>query len=278
MELRLRANRRQEANMNLCSIASGSSGNCIYVGNENTNLLVDVGISGKRIVSGLTGIDVNPENLHGILITHEHIDHVGGLGVMVRKYNIPVYATAETINAILRIKSIGRIPSDLFQIIDNDTPFMINDIEVNPFTISHDAANPVCYTFEKDGHKVGIATDLGKYDDYIVKNLSGCEILLLEANHDINMLQVGAYPYVLKRRILGDKGHLSNDNSGRLICELLHEKLKYIFLGHLSKENNYPELAYETVKYELLQKNQEYHASFNIFVANRDEPSELVSV
>ena len=215
--------------MNLCSIASGSSGNCIYVGNGNTNLLVDAGISGKRIVAGLTSIDIKPEELNGILVTHEHIDHVGGLGVMARKYHVPIYATVETINAILRINSVGRIPAELFQIIENDKTFMINDIEVNPFTISHDAANPVCYTFHKDGHKVGIATDLGKYDDYIVKSLSGCEILLLEANHDINMLQVGAYPYVLKRRILGDKGHLSNDNSGRLISELLHDKLKYIF-------------------------------------------------
>jgi Metal-dependent hydrolases of the beta-lactamase superfamily I len=264
--------------MNLCSIASGSSGNCIYVGNEQTHLLVDAGISGKRIEAGLAGIQVKPENLQGILVTHEHIDHVGGLGVMARKYHVPIYATAETINAILRIKSVGRIDEELFCIIENDLPFTIQDIEVNPFTISHDAANPVCYTFTEGGHKIGVATDLGKYDDYIIKNLSGSEILLLEANHDINMLQVGAYPYVLKRRILGDKGHLSNDNSGRLIRELIHDKLKYIFLGHLSKENNYPDLAYETVKYELLQEYELDRLNCNICVANRDEPSALVSV
>lgn len=264
--------------MNLCSIASGSSGNCIYVGNENTKLLVDAGISGKRIEGGLYGIDVDPLKLDGILVTHEHIDHVSGLGVMARRYKVPVYATVETIYAIRRIKSVGRIPDELFCIIEPDKTFEINDIVVNPFSISHDAANPVCYTFCSDGHKAGVATDLGKYDDYIVHQLEGSELLLLEANHDINMLQVGSYPYVLKRRILGDLGHLSNDNSGRLISRLLHEGLKNIFLGHLSKENNYPDLAYETVKYELELSGNPLWKECNIFVAKREEPSVFVSV
>lgn len=264
--------------MNLCSIASGSSGNCIYIGSQDTNILMDVGISAKRIEQGLSSIGVDPTKLDGILITHEHSDHVSGLGVMARRYHIPIYATAETINAIFRIKSVGRIAEELFQIIEPDVSFNIKDIEVNPFAISHDASNPVCYTFVHDGHKVGVATDLGKYDDYIVSNLSGCEALLLEANHDIHMLQVGSYPYVLKRRILGDRGHLSNDNSGRLICELFHDNLKHIILGHLSKENNYPELAYETVKYEIEQSNCGIMESCSVVVANRDEPSKLVTV
>lgn len=264
--------------MNLCSIASGSSGNCIYVGSQNTNILVDVGISAKRIEQGLTSIGVLPTTIDGILITHEHSDHVSGLGVMARRYHIPIYATAETINAILRIKSIGRIAEELFQIIEPDISFSIKDIEVNPFAISHDASNPVCYTFTNEGHKMGVATDLGKYDNYIVSNLSGCEALLLEANHDIHMLQVGSYPYVLKRRILGDRGHLSNYNSGRLICELFHENLRHIILGHLSKENNYPDLAYETVKYEIEQSNCSIMETCSVFVANRDEPSKLITV
>ena len=155
---------------------------------------------------------------------------------------------------------------------------MINDIQVNPFAMSHDASNPVCYTFETDGHKVGVATDLGKYDDYIISKLADSEILLIEANHDENMLQVGAYPYYLKRRILGDKGHLSNENSGKLIRILLHEKMKYVFLGHLSKENNFPELAYETVKFEVEADGNELSKSVSIQVANREVPSEFVSV
>lgn len=264
--------------MKLCSIASGSSGNCIYIGNKNTKLLVDVGISGKRIENGLTSIDVDPHSIDGILITHEHSDHVSGLGVMARRYNIPIYATPETIVAVLKSKNIGKISDSLFRYIEPDVSFEIKDMLINPFSISHDAANPVCYTFESNGHRMGIATDLGKYDDYTVDSLKGCEALLLEANHDINMLEVGAYPYHLKRRILGDRGHLSNVNSAKLICELLNDKLQSIFLGHLSKENNYPELAYETVKVEL----ESYHVNIlkhlQLSVANRDKPSDYVIV
>lgn len=264
--------------MKLCSIASGSSGNCIYIGNNNTNLLIDVGISGKRIENGLCSIDVDPKTIDGILITHEHSDHINGLGVMARRYGIPIYATVETINSILRIKSIGRISEDLFHYIEPDVAFEINDMVVNPFSISHDASNPVCYTFISNGQKIGIATDLGKYDDYIVSNLKDSQVLLLEANHDINMLEVGAYPYHLKRRILGDRGHLSNDNSGRLICELLHDKLQHIFLGHLSKENNYPELAYETVKLELENSDHNVMKHLSLSVAKRDGPSDYIII
>lgn len=264
--------------MKLCSIASGSSGNCIYVGNQNTNLLVDVGISGKRIEQGLQSIDVDPRSLDGILVTHEHSDHVSAIGVMARRYNVPIYATAETISAILRSKTVGKISEDLFRYIEPDTSFEIKDVVVNPFSISHDASNPVCYTFETSGRKLGIATDLGKYDEYIVSSLRGCEAMLLEANHDINMLQVGSYPYHLKRRILGDRGHLSNENSGKLICELLNANLKHIFLGHLSKENNYPELAYETVKVELENYHKNVLDHLQLSVAKRDEPSDFITI
>lgn len=264
--------------MKLCSISSGSSGNCIYVGNKDTNFLVDAGISGKRIEAGLSSIDVNPATLDGIFVTHEHLDHISGLGVMARRYQMPIYATAETIHAIFHTKSVGRIPEELFSIVEPDQPLVVKDIEIHPFSISHDASNPVAYTFSAEGHKIGIATDLGTYDDYIISHLSGSEILLLEANHDINMLQVGAYPYILKRRILGDRGHLSNDNSGKLLSALLHGKLKHIFLAHLSKDNNYPELAYETVKYELEQCDNFLKAGCSLSVAKRDEPSALVSV
>lgn len=262
----------------MCSIASGSSGNCVYVGNDKTNIIIDAGISGKRMEAGLSSIGVEPASLDGIFVTHEHLDHVSGLGVMARRYEIPIYATVETIHAILRIKSIGKIKTDLFRMVEADSPIEVKDMRLIPFSISHDASNPVCYTIYSNDHKVGIATDLGKYDDYIISNLKGCEMLLLEANHDINMLEVGSYPYILKRRILGERGHLSNDNSGRLIDCLLTSQLKYVFLGHLSKENNYPELAYETVKYELEETKNPYREQCRIMVANRDEPSMLVSV
>lgn len=271
-------NQKRGNNLKLCSISSGSSGNCIYVGSDNTNVLVDAGISGKRIENGLQSIEVDPKSLDAIFVTHEHTDHIQGLGVMARRYQIPIYTTVETMNAIVHTKNVGKIPETLFQPIEADDKVVIKDLTINPFSISHDASNPLAYTFTSAGHKIGIATDLGMYDEYIIKHLSNSEILLLESNHDVNMLQVGSYPYILKRRILGNKGHLSNDNTGKLLCKLLHEKLKYIFLAHLSKDNNYPELAYETVKYELEQSDSPFKSNCNLMVAKREEPSELVMI
>ena len=263
--------------MKLCSIASGSSGNCIFVGSEQTNLLVDVGLSAKRIENGLKEIDIKPDTIQGILITHEHTDHVSGLGVMARRYHIPIYATYETIMAIRGIKSLGEISEKLFNYIEPDKRFTINDISIEPFSISHDAANPVCYTMETGHEKLGIATDLGKYDDYILSKLSGSDILMIEANHDINMLMVGKYPYYLKQRILGDLGHLSNETSAGLISKLINKKKQHIILGHLSKENNYEELAYETVICELMRLGVDSSA-LNLNVAHRDAPSGMVTI
>lgn len=237
--------------MKLCSISSGSDGNCIYIGNKETNLLVDAGISGKKIETGLKDIDVDPEKIDAIFLTHEHTDHVAGVGVMARRYGIPVYSTVETIYAMLHTKKVGRISEELLHYVKPDEKVTIKDVEITPFSISHDAANPVAYTFQGDGQKIGIATDLGTYDEYVVTHLQDSNLLLLEANHDVNMLQVGSYPYMLKQRILGSKGHLSNMVSASLLCKLLHEKLQHVILGHLSKDNNYPDLAYETVKCEL---------------------------
>ena len=196
-----------------------------------------------------------------------------------RKYGIPIYATAGTVDAMVRTNALGMIPEGIFHEIQEDEPFMINDLKVNPFTIPHDAAQPVGYRLEHEGHSVGIATDLGKYNDYIIENLQGLDALLLEANHDIRMLQVGKYPYYLKQRILGDRGHLSNENAGRLLCRLLHDNLKAIFLGHLSRENNYEELAYETVCSEVTLGDNPYKSKdFRIQVAKRDFVSDVVTV
>lgn len=237
--------------MRFCSIASGSSGNCIYVGTEQTHILVDVGISGKRIEDGLKEINLSSKDIDGILITHEHSDHMKSVGVLARKYKIPVYTTGGTADAICRMSSVGKLPEGIFHEIKADEDFTIKDLTIHPFTIPHDAAQPVGYRMECGGKSVGIATDLGKYNDYIVENLQNLDVLLLEANHDIRMLQVGSYPYYLKQRILGDRGHLSNENAGRLLCRLLHDDMKAIFLGHLSQENNYEALAFETVCSEI---------------------------
>ena len=265
--------------MRLCSIASGSSGNCIYVGSEATHLLVDVGISGKRTESGLNSLGINASELDGILITHEHADHISGLGVLARKYGIPIYATSGTIDAIRTTTSLGKLDKELFHEVHADEKLTIKDLSINPMRISHDAAEPVAYRVGYGKQKVGICTDLGVYNDYTVECLKGMDAILIEANHDVNMLQVGPYPYYLKQRILGERGHLSNENSGRLLSRIIHDKLQAIVLGHLSKENNLPELAYEAVRMEITMGDNPYNANdFYMQVANRSDVSPIIEI
>lgn len=265
--------------MEFCSIASGSSGNCIYVGTGQTSVLVDAGLSGKRIEAGLNAIDRTTRDVDAILITHEHSDHIQGLGVLARRYGVPIYATAGTIDAASRMTQLGRMPEGLFCEIREDEDFFVGDLKILPFSISHDAAQPVGYRLECEGRSVGIATDMGVYSSYTVKRLKKLSALLLEANHDVNMLQVGRYPYYLKRRIMSERGHLSNENAGQLLGQLLHDDLKAVFLGHLSKENNYDKLAYETVCGEVDRGDNPYRSrDFYIQVARRDMVSELVTI
>ncbi len=265
--------------MRLCSIASGSSGNCIYVGSEATHLLVDVGISGKRAEAGLNELDITGRDLDGILITHEHMDHIAGLGVVARKYHVPIYATPGTIHAIQSCSSVGKIEEELFVPVRPDNKLCIKDLVINPMRISHDAAEPVGYRVSYGSRRVAVCTDLGFFNEYTVECLRGMDAVLIEANHDVNMLQVGPYPYHLKQRILGDRGHLSNENSGRLLSRILHDNMKSIVLGHLSKDNNLPELAYEAVRMEITMGDNPYNASdFDIQVAKRSEVSPVIQI
>lgn len=259
--------------MRFCSIASGSSGNCIYIGSDTTHILIDAGISAKRIEEGIHSLSIDGADIDAILVTHEHSDHIKGIGVLARKYNIPIYATAGTIDGIKYCSGIGMIDADLFNVIRSDEKFSVKDMIIRPMHISHDANEPVAFRVESDGKKAGVITDLGYYDDYTVDCLKGMDVLMAEANHDIRMLQVGPYPYYLKQRILSNHGHLSNENSGRMISELLHDGIKEIILAHLSKENNMPELAYETVRLEIEASTTKYHGNdFPLKVAKRDCP------
>lgn len=270
--------------MEIFSISSGSSGNCIVVGNDNHHVLIDSGISGKKIEAGLNKYDLCARDIDAILITHEHWDHISGLGVMARRYGLPIYGTLGTINAIkryssyARYKSLGKIDDSLFNAVEKDVDFEIGDMTIHPIHISHDAADPVGYRLSSGGKSIAVVTDLGTYDDYTISNMSDLDVLFLEANHDINMLEVGPYPYPLKQRILSDSGHLSNAASGDLLGKVLNDHVKHIFLGHLSEENNFPELAYETVRQEVTLGDNPYKADdFPITVAMRHEVSELVT-
>ena len=263
--------------MRMCSIASGSSGNCIYVGSDNTHLLIDTGISKKKIDEGLAELGLTGEDISGILITHEHSDHIQGLGVFCRKYEVPVYATKGTLIGIQNYKSLGKMPEGLYREIRKNESFEIGDLLVKPFEISHDANEPSGFRIEKEDKSVAVATDLGKFDDYTIENLKNLNGIVLEANHDVHMLEVGPYPYYLKQRVLGNHGHLSNELSGRLLCNILHDKLKFIMLGHLSKENNFPELAYETVKLEVTMGDTPFNGEeIPLMVAKRDSISEIL--
>lgn len=265
--------------MKLTSIASGSSGNCIFVGSENGSLLVDAGISAKRIEKGLKELQVNPADLSGILITHEHIDHIGGLGVLMRRYKLPVFATVGTIDSMRQSGKLGEVDKSLFYAVKADQPFQLNDMVIDPTAIWHDAKEPVCYSFYKDRKKASVATDLGNFDEYVVEKLKGSDILFVEANHDVHMLEVGRYPYPLKQRILGRNGHLSNERCGQLISKLMCDNLKHIYLGHLSKDNNYPDLAYESVKLELMLHGIDLDKKqIRMEVAKRDSLSTLCNV
>ncbi len=261
--------------MEFCSIASGSSGNCIFVGTDEANILIDAGVSAKKICEGLKGIDIDPFDIDGIFITHEHVDHIQGLQNFVKKYGTKVFGTAKTLKAIYS-KGNGEFGESEFEEINPDIDICLKDAIITPFAVSHDAADPVGYRVESGGKRFAVATDLGTFDDYIVEHLKELDGLCLEANHDINMLMVGKYPYQLKQRVAGPKGHLSNDAAADLLCRIFCDRLKYVLLIHLSKDNNYAELAYETVRAELLTRCP--HRELTLDVAGRNTPSDIFSI
>ena len=240
--------------------------------------MIDAGISRKRIVTGLERKGLSLDDIKAIFITHEHSDHISGLGPVLRKNPIPVYATADTVSAIWEKTNMNNISPELFHSIRPEEEIEAGELLVRPFSISHDAVDPVCYTVEKQGKRAAVATDMGCFDDTIIRVLGQCDSVLIEANHDINMLQVGPYPYSLKMRILGNKGHLSNTSCADLIKEILHKDLKHLVLGHLSRENNFPQLAYRTVLDELEKTETWGTLDTRLMVASRDEPTELLKI
>lgn len=258
-----------------CSLYSGSSGNSLFVQTENTKILIDAGESAKKIAEALSSINVTPSELDAILITHEHSDHVKGLGTLSKKYDIPVYANQKTWDAM---------PEQDAKITENNkkhfTPlekFEIGDLKILPFNIPHDAANPCGFNIFHNDKKISIATDIGHMTSNVIHTLEDSEFILLESNYDPNVLKYSKYPYLLKERIAGPNGHLPNKEAGKTISYLLSSGLKQVMLGHLSKENNFPELAYKTVVEELME-NQYNENSIHINVANRYNPSAVINI
>lgn len=231
--------------MTFCPLFSGSSGNAAFVEAGNTRILVDAGLSGKAIVEALSAVKVLPETLSGIVITHEHSDHVKGAGILSRKYRIPIYANEQTWNAMA--KQIGDVWPGQRRIFETDADFYIGDLGISTFSIPHDAAGPVGYRIFAGGHSVATATDMGYLTKDVLKRISGSDIVLLESNHDPDMLmQNPHYSAALKKRILGRLGHLSNESCAQGILKLAETGVRNVVLGHLSAENNTPELAMDT--------------------------------
>lgn len=232
-----------------CSLSSGSSGNAQYIETDNARILIDSGFSGKRLAELLGSIDVCPSTLDAILVTHEHIDHVKGAGVMSRRYDIPIYSNANTWAGME--KKIGAIKEHNIKVFNTEDYLDIKDIEVNPIHIFHDAKEPVGYILRSGGVKISVITDTGWVNTSMKEKIKGSNLFLMESNHDSNMLRNGSYPWPLKQRIASTRGHLSNDEAGLVLCETLGGNGEIVLLGHLSQDNNEPELAYKTVKTHL---------------------------
>lgn len=261
--------------MKFCSLYSGSSGNSIFIASDNAKVLIDAGLAGKKIDDALKHIGEESSSIDGIFITHEHIDHIKGVGVLSRKYDIPIYANDNTW-AVME-KNIGKIKEHNIRIMDRRSSITINDLEIRSFNIPHDAIAPVGYTVSYAGKSASVVTDFGVFTEEIRDNIIDSDIILLESNHDVNMLRMGPYPYKLKLRVLGENGHLSNEDCGSAIVSLLkNDKKKQIVLGHLSGTNNHPDLAYQTVVDVLSANGIRPGDNVILQLASRHNPSEII--
>ncbi len=260
----------------VCSLFSGSSGNSTYIGASDTHILIDAGQPGRDIIHSLDSIGIDASQVKGILVTHEHTDHIKSAGVLSRKFNIPIYANQKTWEAMET--KIGKISPENIRVFYNNMDFYIDGINIEPFEIPHDAADPVGFCFYHQNKKISIATDLGYTNKKIINNLKDSDLVILEANHDVEMLKAGRYPARLKRRILSNKGHLSNEDAGHALLEMLKGKVSHVLLAHLSKENNYPQLAYETVVNILEEKGVKVGKDIFIDMTYRDKVSNFYHI
>ena len=260
-----------KTDLRLCVLGSGSKGNSIYIEGGGARVLVDAGLCGRELTSRLEAVGAQADDLDAILVTHNHRDHISGVGVMARRYNIPVYSAYKTINASEKIW--GQI-KDISEI-EAGTLFSINGLEFYPFSTPHDSAHSVGFIFKTGEKKGGIATDLGFVTRLVRESLKNCNILVLESNHDEDMLIDGPYPWHLKQRIRGREGHLSNSDCADLLDDIYHEGLQKIVLAHLSEENNRPDLAYDSL---IKRMEKRFHPEVEVSIAWQYRVVEMVEV
>lgn len=233
-----------------CPLASGSKGNCIYVGTERTKILIDAGISAKSVKAKLAEINVDLADIDAILITHEHTDHIAGLKMLACKMGIPVFANSETAKGI--VEYLHECPK--FKIFSTGESFEFGDLEIHPFSIQHDTLDPVAFTIRTGSLKLGFCADLGFVTTLVQHQLRECDYLYVEANHQPSMVHASPRPMIYKQRVLSRLGHLSNESCGQLLKEVAHPKLKHVHLAHLSSECNTPETALSVIR-GILQEN-----------------------
>ena len=248
-------------------LSSGSRGNCIYIESDTAKIIIDSGLSVKELGRRLKSIDRTPEELDAVFLTHEHSDHIGGVGPLVRKYSIPLYATNGTFQAS---QKLGSVP--VFNPIRSGETVQVGRLEIEPYATSHDARESVAYVIRCQSRKLGHATDMGMVTHEVREILKNSHVLLLESNHDVEMLDVGPYSWTLKKRIKSDLGHLSNEACGELLAAIKHEHLQRVVLMHLSQTNNHPEIAHVTALQALGS-----HSPI-LSLADQDQPTELIEV
>lgn len=255
--------------MNLSVLASGSSGNCYFIENKDSAVLVDAGISCKQIHERLLGLGKNADKIKGIFVTHEHTDHTRGIDVFARTHNTPIFATQETINHSMLCSN-----NNLINPIRNNELVKMAGMEIQAFSKSHDASDPVSFTVT-NGKKISIITDVGQVCSKVIEHVSDSNLLCLESNHDETMLEEGPYPYYLKKRIRSNLGHLSNMQAGLCCLEHANPKLKHVILAHLSRTNNTPDLAFQTFT-NLLKERSDLKPK--VHVSNREFATDLFKI
>ena len=257
--------------MRFSVLASGSKGNACYIETENTRLLIDAGLSCRELIRRMELVGLDTSRLDAIIITHEHSDHIKGVGPISRKFNSTVYSNSSTINRCIRTLGNTCINDQLM----TGESFHINDITVETFKKDHDAVDPIGLIVSSNGSRLGILTDVGKSTSLLENMLQDCTGVLLEFNHDVEMLENGPYPYYLKKRIKGSKGHLSNDQAGMLLKRLSHKSLKHVVLAHLSEVNNTPEKALAKARGSLMECSME---NIPVYVSYQDYPCPILEV
>lgn len=259
-----------------CSLVSGSAGNSYAFSDGTQRFLVDAGLSGKQIEKRLADIQIDPASLSGILISHEHIDHIKGAGILSRRYDLPIFANKGTWHAMEA--KIGKIAEKNRKTFRTNEVFSMGRLKIKPYKTSHDAAESVGFTVSGQQEKISIATDIGCMTPEILQEIKDSDLVVLEANHDVEVLKSGRYPYALKRRILSDEGHLSNEAAGDCICYLAENNVENFILAHLSEENNFPELALSTIQGMIQERKILDRKKIQVDIAFRNRISRVYEI